>query len=131
MAHTKAGGSVKNNRDSKSKRLGVKKFGSQAVIAGEILVRQRGTKFHPGVNVKRVGDDSLISLKAGTLEFKKRKVTAFNGNLKSRTFINVIVEETVKHIKTAAKVTDEKIKTTPKANATAKPAAVKKEKVSK
>jgi large subunit ribosomal protein L27 len=130
MAHTKAGGSVKNNRDSKSKRLGVKKFGSQAVIAGEILVRQRGTKFHPGVNVKRVGDDSLISLKAGVLEFKKRKVTAFNGNLKSRTFINVIVEESTKHVVSAAKVTVEKIKTTPKAKAPAK-TAVKKEKVSK
>ena len=90
MAHKKAAGSVKNNRDSKSKRLGVKVFGSEKVIKGEILVRQRGTKFHPGVNVKRASDDSLISLSDGILEFVKKKVIAFNGNLTKRTFLNII-----------------------------------------
>lgn len=90
MAHKKAGGSVKNNRDSRSKRLGVKVFGSEKVVAGEILIRQRGTKFHAGKNVKRASDDSLISLIGGTLEFVKRKVLAFNGNLQKRTFLNVV-----------------------------------------
>ena len=91
MAHKKAAGSVKNNRDSRSKRLGVKVFGSEKVIKGEILVRQRGTKFHPGVNVKRASDDSLISLKDGILEFVKRKVIGFNGNLTKRTYLNIVI----------------------------------------
>ncbi len=71
MAHKKSGGSAKNGRDSESKRLGVKRFGGQAVSAGCILVRQRGTKFHAGLNVKRGGDDTLFALKDGTVEFKK------------------------------------------------------------
>lgn len=90
MAHKKAGGSVKNNRDSVSKRLGVKVFGSQTVQSGNILVRQRGTKFHAGKNVKRTSDDTLIAMIDGTLEFMKKKVIAFNGNLQKRTFLNVI-----------------------------------------
>jgi large subunit ribosomal protein L27 len=92
MAHKKAGGSVKNNRDSRSKRLGVKVFGSEKVTPGIILVRQRGTKFHAGKNVKRVSDDSLISMIAGTLKYTKKKVLAFNGNLTKRTFLEVIPE---------------------------------------
>lgn len=90
MAHKKAAGSTRNGRDSNPKMLGVKAFGSQLVTTGNIIVRQRGTKFHPGMNVKRVSDDSLISLVDGIVEFKKRKVVAFNGNLKTRTFINVL-----------------------------------------
>lgn len=93
MAHKKAAGSVKNNRDSKSKRLGVKVFGSEKVVKGEILVRQRGTKFHAGVNVRRAADDSLISLTDGILEFVKKKVVAFNGNLKKRTYLNIVPVE--------------------------------------
>ena len=89
MAHKKAGGSSKNNRDSRSKRLGVKRFGSQFVGAGEILVRQRGTKFHPGLNVKKASDDTLISLTRGTVRFLKRKIVAFTGNLQTRTFVCV------------------------------------------
>jgi large subunit ribosomal protein L27 len=89
MAHKKAGGSSKNNRDSRSKRLGVKRFGSELVVAGEILLRQRGTKFHPGLNVKRTSDDSLISLTSGTVRFLKKKVLAFTGNLQTRTFVCV------------------------------------------
>ena len=69
MAHKKAGGSTRNGRDSHSKRLGVKRFGGQAVNAGEILVRQRGTKFHPGTNVGRGGDDTLFAKEAGAVEF--------------------------------------------------------------
>jgi large subunit ribosomal protein L27 len=114
MAHKKAAGSVKNNRDSKSKRLGVKVFGSEKVIKGEILVRQRGTKFHAGANVKRASDDSLISLSDGILEFVKRKVIAFNGNLTRRTYLNIIpsvVSDPIKpKVKTpAVKKTTEKV----------------------
>ena len=72
MAHKKSGGSAKNGRDSESKRLGVKRYGGQVVTAGSILVRQRGTKFHPGTNVKRGKDDTLFALKDGTVEFHKK-----------------------------------------------------------
>ena len=65
MAHTKAGGSTNNGRDSVSKRLGVKRFGGQAVLAGNILVRQRGTKFHPGTNVKKGKDVTLFAVADG------------------------------------------------------------------
>ena len=78
MAHKKAGGSTRNGRDSQSKRLGVKRFGGQVVSAGNILVRQRGTRVHPGVNVARGGDDTLFAKVDGTVVFevkgpKKRK----------------------------------------------------------
>ena len=71
MAHKKSGGSAKNGRESKSKRLGVKKYGGEAVTAGSILIRQRGTKFHPGQNVKRGGDDTLFALIDGIVSFEK------------------------------------------------------------
>lgn len=71
MAHKKGQGSVKNGRDSRSKRLGVKKFGGQAVIAGNILVRQRGTKFHPGLNVGIGRDHTLFALKDGEVKFDR------------------------------------------------------------
>ena len=90
MAHRKAGGSTRLGRDSISKRLGVKRFGSQRVKTGEILVRQRGTKFHPGENVKRTGDDTLIALTDGTVQFAVKKVRAFTGKLVKRRFISVI-----------------------------------------
>ena len=73
MAHKKGGGSTKNGRDSESKRLGVKKFGGQYVLAGNILVRQRGTKFHPGANVMRGGDDTLFAVAEGTVRFSVGK----------------------------------------------------------
>ena len=90
MAKKKAGGSIQTGRDSKSKRLGVKIFGSQTVQSGNILVRQRGTKFHAGINVKRTADDTLIALCDGILEFKKRKVLSFTGNLVKRTYLTVV-----------------------------------------
>lgn len=71
MAHKKGQGSVKNGRDSRSKRLGVKKFGSQAVIAGNILIRQRGTKVHPGVGVGIGRDHTLFALVDGRVSFDK------------------------------------------------------------
>ncbi len=70
MAHKKAGGSTRNGRDSESKRLGVKRFGGENVIAGNILVRQRGTHFHPGVNVGRGKDDTLYSKMDGVVTFE-------------------------------------------------------------
>ncbi|APT83255.1 50S ribosomal protein L27 [Corynebacterium ammoniagenes] len=69
MATKKGASSTSNGRDSEAKRLGVKRFGGQQVKAGEIIVRQRGTKFHPGENVGRGGDDTLFALEAGAVEF--------------------------------------------------------------
>ncbi|KAA0881472.1 50S ribosomal protein L27 [Corynebacterium amycolatum] len=73
MATKKGASSTSNGRDSEAKRLGVKRFGGQKVKAGEILVRQRGTSFHPGENVGRGGDDTLFALKAGAVEFGTRR----------------------------------------------------------
>lgn len=73
MAHKKGTGSTRNGRDSNSKRLGVKRYGGQEVRAGNILVRQRGTKFHPGNNVGRGNDDTLFSLIDGVVKFEYRK----------------------------------------------------------
>ncbi|NND60749.1 MAG: 50S ribosomal protein L27 [Gammaproteobacteria bacterium] len=72
MAHKKAGGSSKNGRDSESKRLGVKIFGGQEVRAGNIIVRQRGTEFHPGVNVGMGRDHTLFATTDGQVKFSKR-----------------------------------------------------------
>ncbi len=69
MAHKKGVGSTKNGRDSKPKMLGIKVYGGQAIRAGSIIVRQRGTKFHPGDNVGRGGDDTLFALVDGTVRF--------------------------------------------------------------
>ncbi|MCB0336124.1 MAG: 50S ribosomal protein L27 [Bdellovibrionales bacterium] len=74
MAHKKAGGSTKNGRDSNSKRLGVKKFGGEVVKAGNILVRQRGTKFHAGDNVGVGCDYTLFALVDGKVEFKEGRI---------------------------------------------------------
>ena len=72
MAHKKAGGSSRNGRDSDGRRLGVKKFGGEAVIGGNILVRQRGTKWHPGANVGCGKDHTLFALSAGKVEFQSK-----------------------------------------------------------
>jgi len=89
VAHKKAGGSTSLGRDSQAQRLGIKTFGGEKVKAGEILVRQRGTKVYPGDGVKRGGDDTLYSVKAGVVSFKDQKVKRFDGNLKKRKFISV------------------------------------------
>ncbi len=73
MAHKKGVGSTKNGRDSESKRLGVKRADGQFVLAGNILVRQRGTKIHPGVNVGKGSDDTLFALKDGKVKFETFK----------------------------------------------------------
>jgi large subunit ribosomal protein L27 len=85
MAHKKGEGSVKNGRDSQSKRLGVKIFGGQPAIAGNILVRQRGTVYHPGKNVGVGRDFSLFALIDGVVEFKKGR--------QNRTFVSVSTSE--------------------------------------
>lgn len=81
MAHKKAGGSTRNGRDSESKRLGVKKFGGEAVRAGNIIIRQRGTKWHPGDNVGMGTDHTLFALGEGAVAFRKKA----NG----RTYVSV------------------------------------------
>jgi len=73
MAHKKGASSTRNGRDSTAKRLGVKRYAGQVVNAGEIIVRQRGTHFHPGVNVGRGGDDTLFALATGAVEFGTRR----------------------------------------------------------
>ena len=73
MAHKKGAASTKNGRDSNSQRLGVKRYGGQVVSAGEIIVRQRGTHFHPGTNVGRGGDDTLFALEGGAVQFGTRR----------------------------------------------------------
>jgi large subunit ribosomal protein L27 len=84
MAHKKGASSSRNGRDSNAQRLGVKRFGGQLVNAGEILVRQRGTKFHPGEGVGRGGDDTLFALVAGSVTY---------GNKRGRKTVNVIPAE--------------------------------------
>ena len=81
MAHKKAGGSSRNGRDSAGRRLGVKKFGGEFVISGNIIVRQRGTKFHPGTNVGIGKDHTIFATKDGKVFFKKTR---------TRTFISVV-----------------------------------------
>jgi large subunit ribosomal protein L27 len=72
MAHKKAAGSTRNGRDSESKRLGVKKFGGEAVIAGNIIIRQRGTQYHAGINVGLGRDHTIFALADGKVQFRKR-----------------------------------------------------------
>ena len=86
MAHKKGASSTRNGRDSNAQYLGVKRFGGQAVNAGEILVRQRGTKFHPGVNVGRGKDDTLFALAAGAVQF---------GTKRGRKTVNIVQPEPV------------------------------------
>ncbi len=83
MAHKKAGGSTRNGRDSESKRLGVKKYGGEAVLAGNILVRQRGTKFHAGTNVGLGHDHTLFATAEGQVVFEQK-------GPKNRTFVSVV-----------------------------------------
>ncbi len=93
MAHKKAGGSTGLGRDSKAKRLGVKLSDGQGTKAGQIIVRQRGTKIHPGKNVKRGNDDTLYAAVSGVVKFTRRSVENFHGALKKRVFANVESEK--------------------------------------
>jgi large subunit ribosomal protein L27 len=86
MAHKKAGGSSRNGRDSESKRLGVKKFGDQAVVAGNIIIRQRGTQYHAGVNVGLGRDHTLFAKADGRVRFSRK-------GPKNRMFVSVVPAE--------------------------------------
>ena len=86
MAHKKAGGSTRNGRDSHSKRLGLKKFGGEAVLAGNIIVRQRGTQFHPGANVGCGRDHTLFATADGQVKFEEK------GRIKRRV-VSVVAAE--------------------------------------
>lgn len=89
MAHRKAGGSTQLGRDSQPKYLGVKIYGGQPAEAGNIIVRQRGTRFHVGANVARAEDDSIYSLVKGTVRFTKKKVRDFTAKLVWRQYVHV------------------------------------------
>lgn len=90
MAHKKAGGSTALGRDSHSKRLGVKLQDGQIAQPGSILIRQRGTKYHPGKNVRRGKDDTLYSAIEGSVQFTSKKFLKYNGRLRASTVVNVI-----------------------------------------
>ena len=85
MAHKKAAGSTRNGRDSEAKRLGVKRFGGESVLAGSIIVRQRGTRFHPGTNVGIGKDHTLFALSDGKVQFEVK-------GPKNRKFVSIIAE---------------------------------------
>lgn len=90
MAHTKATGTTKLGRDSHSKRLGVKLFDGEIAQAGNILIRQRGTKFHPGRNVRQGSDDTLYAAAGGRVRFAQAAKKSFNGQRRAVTVVNVI-----------------------------------------
>lgn len=90
MAHKKAGGSTALGRDSESKRLGLKKSDGEQVKAGNILIRQRGTKYYPGVNVKKGKDDTLFALSSGKVKFSDKKFKKFDGSLKQTKVVSVV-----------------------------------------
>lgn len=89
MAHKKAGGSTSLGRDSISKRLGVKIFGGQGAKAGQIIVRQRGSRYRAGDGVRRGGDDTLYAAHDGVVAFAQRKVKTFTGALKKTTYVTI------------------------------------------
>ncbi|MEX2054372.1 MAG: 50S ribosomal protein L27 [Candidatus Colwellbacteria bacterium] len=90
MAHTKAAGSTKNLRESESKRLGIKRHDGQAVKAGEIIVRQRGTKYLPGEGVRRGSDDTLYSSIPGVVKFLSKTKVRFDGNKRAAKLVKVV-----------------------------------------
>ncbi len=90
MSKKKAGGSSKNGRDSQAKRLGVKVWGGQTVDAGSIIIRQRGTKYHPGENVGMGKDHTLFALIGGEVKFTEKKQVKFDGRKFKDTFVNIL-----------------------------------------
>ncbi len=90
MAHTKSGGSTSLGRDSRSKRLGIKINNGAEAAAGEIILRQRGTKYLPGTNVKRAGDDTLYAVKTGKVKFVNKKKVRFDGSMRYASVVSVI-----------------------------------------
>jgi large subunit ribosomal protein L27 len=90
MAHKKAAGSTSNGRDSQAKRLGIKMFGGQEVIAGNIIVRQRGTAYHPGKNVGLGKDHTIFALADGKVHFSEKRVRKYDGRAYKETIVNVV-----------------------------------------
>ncbi len=90
MAHKKAGGSTSLGRDSQSKRLGTKLYAGEFAKVGSIIVRQRGSKIRPGINVKKGKDDTLFALAAGLVKFTRKKIKKFNGELEWAKYANVV-----------------------------------------
>jgi large subunit ribosomal protein L27 len=89
MAHKKAGGSTSLGRDSQSQRLGVKLFAGEKANAGSIIIRQRGTKFHAGTNVRRGNDDTLYAVTSGQVSFRNLKRRKFDGSIKLTKYVDV------------------------------------------
>jgi len=90
MAHTKQKGSSKNNRESASKRLGVKLFGGQTAKPGNIIIRQRGTKYTPGFGVRRGSDDTIYAVREGKIAFRTKRIIKFDGTKKIVSIVNVV-----------------------------------------
>jgi large subunit ribosomal protein L27 len=90
MAHKKAAGSATNLKDSRAQRLGVKLFDGQIAKAGAIIIRQRGTLYHPGKNVKRGKDDTLFAIVPGIVKFSSKKVAKYTGHLAETRYVNVV-----------------------------------------
>jgi len=90
MSHKKAGGSTRLGRDSAAQRLGVKMHDGEQIKSGMIIIRQRGTKFHPGANVKKGKDDTLYAAIAGKVKFSEHKRHRFDGTLKKAKFVSVV-----------------------------------------
>jgi large subunit ribosomal protein L27 len=122
MAHKKAGGSTSLGRDSVSKRLGVKIFGDQRVNKGEIIIRQHGTKFYPGKNVRLADDSTIYSVIDGTVKFQKKMMTKFHGGLRRTRVVSVVP---LGEAKAAAKPASAKPAAKTTAKAPAKAAAPK------
>lgn len=101
MAHVKSGGSTSNVRDSKGQRLGVKAFGGEKVVAGNIIIRQRGTSFRAGTNVMRGSDDTLQAVADGKVRFEHKKVKKFNGALRKTIYVHVDPVGAKQKVKTA------------------------------
>jgi len=89
MAHKKSGGTTRLGRDSAAQRLGVKIYSGQPTRAGQIIIRQRGTKYRAGVGVRRGGDDTLYAVKAGMVRFYRKQVQRFTGSPKKSTYVSV------------------------------------------
>ena len=103
MSHKKAGGSTKNGRDSNAKRLGVKLYAGQKVVAGNILVRQKGNKIHAGEGVGTGKDFTLFALRNGVVSFTEKKQKKFDGRIYKNKFVNVVAPEKTEAKKAAPK----------------------------
>ena len=93
MAHKKAGGSSSNGRDSAGRRLGVKLYDGQVAKSGSIIIRQRGSKYRPGENVKQGKDDTLFSLIPGIVKFYKKKIMKFDSRIQEAVFVKIIPQK--------------------------------------